>query len=106
MSEHVRTPGRTDLHFCPACGRDLVYPVEWGPVSATHYQVHLRCPNCEWTATGRFGLVALDRFDEELDRATAIIERDLERLERANLEDDLERFAGALRAGAILPEDF
>src|SRR3954453_15628239 len=36
-----------DLHACPECDRELVYPVEWEESSATHWEVMLRCPNCE-----------------------------------------------------------
>jgi hypothetical protein len=35
-----------DLHVCPECDRDLVYPVDWEEASATHWEVELRCPNC------------------------------------------------------------
>ena len=38
-----------DLHMCPECDRDLVYPVEWEETSPTHWEVLLRCPNCEWS---------------------------------------------------------
>ena len=101
------TPGPLDdLHICPECDRDLVYPVEWEEASETHWEVLLRCPNCEWTEVGRFDQPTVDRFDEQLDDGTEILLRDLERLERANMEDEIERFTRALDAGAILPEDF
>ena len=37
-----------------ACGSGLVYPVEWEEAGTTHWEVALRCPNCEWFATGVF----------------------------------------------------
>jgi hypothetical protein len=95
-----------DLHICPECDRDLVYPVEWEESSDTHWEVLLRCPNCEWTEVGQFDQATVDRFDEQLDIGTEIVLRDLKRLERANMEDEIERFVLALRADAILPEDF
>jgi hypothetical protein len=95
-----------DLHICPDCDRDLVYPVEWEEVSPTHWEVILRCPNCEWTDVGTFDQPTVDRFDEVLDVGTEILFRDLKRLEQANMEDEIERFVRALEAGAILPEDF
>ena len=98
-------PG-ADLHICPACDRDLVYPVEWEEVSDTHWEVLLRCPNCEWTTTGQYDQDTVDRFDEELDVGTEILIGDLKRLEQANMEDEIVRFSKALDAGAILPEDF
>jgi hypothetical protein len=95
-----------DLHICPECLRDLVYPVEWEAVSATHWEVLLRCPNCEWTEVDRYDQATVDRFDGRLDDGTEVLLRDLKRLERANLEEEIERFTRALGADAILPEDF
>jgi len=94
------------LHLCPGCDQTLVYPTEWEEASETHWEVSLRCPNCEWFATGTYAQDVVDRFDEELDRGTEALVRDLKRLTRANMEDEVERFVKALGAGAILPEDF
>jgi hypothetical protein len=94
------------LHVCPDCHRDLVYPVEWEESSETHWEVLLRCPNCEWHEVGTFDQTTVDRFDEELDLGTEILIRDLKRLQQANMEDEIELFVKALSAGAILPEDF
>ena len=88
-----------ELHVCPECDRGLVYPVEW-------WEVLLRCPNCEWNELGVFDQDTVDRFDDELDRGTEALMRDLQRLTQANMEDEIERFVSALGADAILPEDF
>ena len=101
----ARSPLR-DLHLCPECDRDLVYPVEWEETSPTHWEVLLRCPNCEWTEVDVFDQPTVDRFDEKLDIGTEILIRDLKRLQQANMEDGITRFVAALDAGAILPEDF
>jgi hypothetical protein len=95
-----------DLHVCPECDRGLVYPVEWEESSHTHWEVLLRCPNCEWTEVGRYDQATVDRFDENLDMGTEALIRDLKRLTRANMEDEIERFAAALSSDLILPEDF
>src|SRR3954452_9712203 len=99
-------PPLDDLHVCPACDRELVYPVEWEEASATHWEVVLRCPNCEWTEVGKFDQATVDRFDEHLDLGSEALVRDLRRLVQANMEDEADRFAAALEANAILPEDF
>jgi hypothetical protein len=99
-------PAVEDLHVCPSCEAGLVYPVEWEEASETHWEVNLRCPNCEWHSTGVYAQDLVDRFDEELDRGTEALVRDLKRLTRANMEDEVDRFVRALSAGAILPEDF
>ena len=95
-----------DLHVCGDCDSELVYPTEWEEAGATHWEVSLRCPNCEWTGTGTFEQDVVERFDEELDRGTEALVRDLKRLMQANMEEDIERFVSALAEGHIVPEDF
>jgi hypothetical protein len=95
-----------DLHTCPECDRDLVYPVDWEEASVTHWEVELRCPNCEWNEVGTYDQATVDRFDEHLDSGTEALVKDLRRLVQANMEAEAERFAAALDANAILPEDF
>ncbi len=100
------TPAETDLHVCPECASDLVYPVAWEEADRLSWDVSLRCPNCEWFVTGRFEEDAIQRFDETLDRGTEALVADLRQLTRANMEDDVERFIAALQAEHVLPEDF
>ena len=95
-----------DLHVCTECSSDLVFPVEWDEAGATHWEVTLRCPNCEWNGTGVFSQDVVERFDEELDRGTEQLVRDLKRMMHANMEDEIERFVHALEADHILPDDF
>jgi hypothetical protein len=95
-----------DLHVCGGCDSTLVYPVEWEESGATHWEVQLRCPNCEWTGSGVFEQDLVERFDEELDRGTEALVRDLKRLMTANMEDEIERFCRALSDDHVLPEDF
>jgi hypothetical protein len=99
---------RTDdaLHICGNCNGELVYPLDWEEASATHWEVTLRCPDCEWIATGTFAQDIVERFDEELDRGTAALIEDLARLASANMEEEIDRFVSALDADALLPEDF
>ncbi len=92
--------------MCGTCASELVYPVDWEEVGETHWQVQLRCPNCEWAGTGVFEQDTVERFDEELDRGTEALVRDLKRMMQANMEDEIERFVNALQAGHIIPEDF
>jgi hypothetical protein len=104
----VPTPAEetVDLHICPECDKDLVYPVEWEEASATHWEVALRCPNCEWSTVGVYDQDTVDAFDEELDRGTDVLVRDLKRLTRANMEEEIERFGRALESDGIWPMDF
>ena len=97
---------RGDLHICPECGSDLVYPTDWAPASERHWQVALRCPECEWNGCGRYSQDVVDRLDEELDHGTERVLDDLNILVRANMEDQIDRFVAALNGDNILPEDF
>jgi hypothetical protein len=96
----------TQLHVCPECASELVYPVSWDEADASRWEVSLRCPNCEWCVTGTYEEDVIQAFDEILDRGTEALVSDLRRLTRANMEDDVERFVAALNAEYVLPEDF
>jgi len=95
-----------DLHVCGSCDSDLVYPTEWDEAGVMHWEVTLRCPNCEWCGSGIFQQELVERFDEELDRGTEALVRDLKRLMHANMEEEIDRFVRALEHDLILPEDF
>jgi hypothetical protein len=101
----VATKG-SELHVCPECSSDFVYPLDWAQSGATHWTVDLRCPECEWHGSGVYDQEVLDRFDIELDSGTAAMIDDLADLTRANMEDEADRFLAALRDDLVLPEDF
>jgi hypothetical protein len=95
-----------DLHCCPDCSSELVYPVAWEEADETHWSITLRCPNCEWRDDGVFAQDQCDRFDDELERGTDALTRDYKRLMTANLAEEIDRFADALSGDHILPMDF
>ncbi len=99
-------PAQRDLHVCPECDSQLVYPVAWEEADGAGWEVSLRCPNCEWCLTDTFGDELIQRFDETLDHGTEALVADLRTLTRANMEEDVERFVAALNAEYVLPEDF
>ena len=101
-----QTGADLDLHVCPECNSELVYPVTWEEADESHWSISLRCPNCEWGEDGVFAQDDCDRFDDELERGTDALTRDYKRLMTANLADEIERFANALEVDAILPMDF
>jgi hypothetical protein len=95
-----------ELHLCLDCSSDLVYPVQWEESGMENWSVLLHCPNCDVYREGIFTQDTVELFDEELDRGADALARDYKRLMRANMAEEIERFVGALTAGAILPEDF
>ena len=99
-------PAQPALHVCGACGSHLVHPVEWEEAGPEHWEVTLRCPNCERETRGVHSQEVVERFDAHLDEGTEAVVRDLRRLVHANMEDEIERWVAALAANLIIPEDF
>lgn len=95
-----------ELHQCPECKSEMVYPVTWREAPKGMWEIDLRCPNCEWAERGLYRHEDVERFDHTLNVATDRLIDDLEALERANFEHDIERFITALEGDHILPEDF
>jgi hypothetical protein len=104
--DHAHPVEVEGLHVCPSCASKLVAPVAWDEAGPAHWDVTLHCPNCDWLGRGVFDEELVERFDEELDRGTEALVRDLQRLMRANMEDEIDRFARALAADQIWPMDF
>lgn len=94
------------LHICVDCDSSLVYPTDWQEAGPDHWDVELRCPNCEWRGNGVFHQDLVESFDDELDRGIDVLLSDYRALVSSNMEDEIDRFARALDAGAILPVDF
>ena len=104
--QHAPAEPDQALHVCVECDSELVYPAEWEEAGPENWSVQLHCPNCGAYREGVFSQETVEAFDEELDRGADLLAGDYRRLMRANLAEEIERFAGALHAGAILPEDF
>jgi Zn finger protein HypA/HybF involved in hydrogenase expression len=95
-----------DLHVCPDCESDLVYPITWEEADERHWSVSMRCPNCEHSEQGVFSQDECDRFDDHLEAGTDALTRDFKRLMAANMAEEIDRFVAALDADAIHPMDF
>jgi hypothetical protein len=96
-----------DLRLCPTCRRPFVAPRE---ILASHddgnHVVELSCANCGWWAIQLHGGLRLSELEEALDRDSAQIEAAAEALAVSVELERIDRFAQALHAGHILPEDF
>jgi hypothetical protein len=95
-----------DLHACAPCGSQLVQPLAWAEAGEGRWELTLECPNCGWTEAGAFEREQIERLEEHLDDGLAEMLDDLQRLTQANMTGELDRFAAALQADLILPEDF
>lgn len=96
----------TDLHVCPSCECDLVYPVSWEERSGDSWRIERRCPNCEWRQTGDHSQDEVELFDDALNDGTEDLLVSLRNFARSNMEADVERLIDALRTDRIEPMDF
>jgi hypothetical protein len=80
--------------------------VQWAEAPQGFWDLVLRCPNCFWLDEGVFDQNQVDALEENLDSGLAEMLSDLRRLTQANMNEEIERFAAALHADLILPEDF
>jgi ribosomal protein S27E len=94
------------LHVCECCGGTLVQPEWWEETDGGSWQVGLRCPDCEHRHVGIYSQSVVDAYDEQLNDGADELAAAYRRMVRDNLVAEMECFSGALRAGAILPEDF
>ncbi len=98
--------GQRPLYMCPSCQSDLVQPRAWSETEDERWELTLECPNCWWSAEDVFGQAQVHELEEHLDDGLAQMLGDLKRLAHANMAEHIDRFAAALNADAIVPEDF
>jgi DNA-directed RNA polymerase subunit RPC12/RpoP len=106
FEEPTDAPKRRALHICQACRSELVQPLEWAQAEDDQWELTLRCPNCGWNSHGLYDHAEVLELEEQFERGVEAIVGDLQRLTSANMADEIERFATALEANLILPEDF
>lgn len=106
LDEFSRDELSLDLHVCPSCESDLVYPVSWEERAGDSWRIERRCPNCEWRHTGEFSQDEVELFDDALNDGTEDLLVNLRNFARANMEADVERLIEAIRLGRIEPMDF
>ena len=95
-----------ELHVCPSCESDLVYPVTWEERSGDSWAIERRCPNCEWQHTGEFAQEDVELFDDALNDGTEELLVTLRNFARSNMEADVNRLIDAIRLDLIEPMDF
>jgi hypothetical protein len=97
-----------DLHVCGSCRRPFVVPeaIVRAPEGTMGVVVELRCTDCGWMHTGAYPPAAVEALDRALDLAEREIRAALDVCELSDELERIDRFAAALRADLILPEDF
>jgi hypothetical protein len=95
-----------ELHLCPQCDSDLVYPVSWEERSGDVWRIERRCPNCEWGHVGEWTQDEVELFDDVLNEGTEELLIGLRNFARANMEEDVERLIELINLDRIMPFDF
>ena len=95
-----------ELHVCPDCGSNLVQPVSWNEADDGCWELTLEFPNCDRVETGTFSRLQVEMLEDQLDNGLSDMIADLQRLTQANMAAAVNRFAAALEADLVLPEDF
>ena len=95
-----------ELHLCPQCEGELVYPVSWEERSGDSWRIERRCPNCEWGHAGEYTQDEVEMFDDVLNEGTEDLLVSLRNFSRANMEEDIEHLIEAIRLDRIQPMDF
>jgi hypothetical protein len=95
------------LHICRSCHKPFVVPLSIVDIlDADRYVVELWCANCDRSTLSAHYDAELEELDRELVNATAQIRAAVEVIETVDDMMRLDRFAEALHADLILPEDF
>lgn len=97
---------KTELQSCPLCKSHLVYPVERYQLNDMEWKVLMLCPNC---LCKRDLVVDRETVRELLKTARLGREdlmRELDNMQKRNMEDESEKFISALHRDHILPIDF
>lgn len=97
---------KTELQTCPLCRSNLVYPVERYQMNDMEWKVLMLCPNC----LCKRELVVDRETVRELLKTARIgresLMKELDNMQKKNMEDEAEKFISALHKDHILPIDF
>ncbi len=97
---------RTEFQTCPLCKSHLVYPVERYQVNDMEWKVLMLCPNC---LCKRELVVDRETVRELLKNARVgreSIMKELDNMQKKNMEEEAGKFIAALHRDHILPIDF
>jgi hypothetical protein len=102
------------MHICGAgCGCELVSPLKidkYTPfcelVDLDKWHMILLCPDCEYVEDGVYTTAQIEQYALHRQTASANMRKDAKILQRAPMEEWVDRFVTALYADLILPEDF
>jgi hypothetical protein len=97
---------KTELETCPLCKSKLVYPVERYQINDMEWKIMLLCPNC---LCKRELVIDRESVRELLKNARVgreTLMKELDNMQKKNMEEEAEKFIAALYKDHILPIDF
>lgn len=97
---------KTEIQTCPLCKSNLVYPVERYQMNDAEWKVMMLCPNC---LCKRELVVDREAVRELLKTARVGREqlmKELDSMQKKNMEEEADKFISALHKDHILPIDF
>jgi hypothetical protein len=94
------------IELCAGCGGERVHPMDWLEVEDMRWELHVRCPDCEWEASDVFEQPEVERYDDLLNDSTDRMIEELDHITRENMAEMVERFSIALDNDGITPFDF
>jgi hypothetical protein len=106
LARLLRITARPSWLACEACGSGYVCPLDWAPVDAQTWLVACRCGECGHRHEAHLTNDQAARWDLELCRQTAAIERAIERLDRERMAAEAAAFTAALQRDLIDAGDF
>jgi hypothetical protein len=101
-----RRPREPGLRDCPSCRSDCVVPVEYRIEDDEHWWMRLRCGECGSARDVTVPNEDAQRYDRELARGMAAIDRVVEQLDRESMEHEVDTLVLALRHDLIDAFDF
>lgn len=93
------------IHACPCCRLPRLHMLD-AQAMADHWQMTVRCPDCEWVYTGAFDAHQVSALADAEDRASRMILTDAKLMQQARHDEAAEQFGRALADGEITPDDF
>jgi hypothetical protein len=94
------------LHHCPRCRTSFMCPIEWETDGDEHWLMRLRCGECGIWRRARATNAEAKELDLVLNAQEGQIRRALARIDREQMEAELDVFVGALQRDLIDAGDF
>ncbi|MDQ6915142.1 MAG: hypothetical protein M3155_04945 [Actinomycetota bacterium] len=99
-------PVHADPLACPECGSRLLQLLDAEPCPPGGWNALLECPECWAVADRHLADHVIEEFDRCFDDGIRTLVEELRRMTAEHMREEVQRFAAALHADAILPEDF